>query len=514
MTQKAVAYCRISSKSQEVNGHGLESQESRCRAFAQANDLDIVAVFPDTMTGGGSFMKRPGMVALLSFLDAQPDEKFTIIFDDLKRASRDTRAFLDLRDAFRKRNARVECLNFKFDETPEGEFIETIIAAQGALERKQNGRQVAQKMEARMKSGYWIHTCPIGFKYITVKGRGKMLVPNPPFDGIIREAFEGFSSGRFGSQAEVKRFFESFAEFPRNKRGDVTGQRVTDILTHPVYTGHICSTRYDINWLKAQHEGLISLEVFDKVQARRKNVTTAPRRANIGAEFALRGMVSCAGCGVPLRSSVTKGNGGHYHYYLCQTKACDHYGKSIKRDQIEGEVGVLIKSLQPTKGLMTLVAAMFRRAWDMRSEQAKEMHRAADRKIKECDKQIDSLLTRILDATNARVIAAYENKIDELDSQKARHIENREKQVEPAGSFEEKLEPALTFLSNPFKLWESGHIAVRQIVLKLCLSDRLEYCRNTGPRTPALAFPFKALGGNTVPRVCYGAGEGTRTPTP
>ncbi len=482
MTQKAVIYCRVSSKSQELNGHGLESQESRCRAFAEAKSLEVVAVFPDTITGGGSFMQRPGMVALLSFLDAQPDEDFTVIFDDLKRASRDTRAFLDLRDAFRKRNTRVECLNFKFDDTPEGEFIETIIAAQGALERKQNGRQVAQKMEARMKSGYWIHTCPIGFKYLTVKGRGKMLAPNPPFDGIIKEAFEGFASGRFRSQAEVKRFFETFPDFPRNKHGEVTAQRVTDILTQPVYTGHICSERYGINWLKAQHEGLVSLETFDKVQERRNGASTAPKRANIGAEFALRGMVCCAGCGVPLRSSISKGNGGSYHYYLCQTKACDHYGKSIKRDQIEGEVGDLIKSLQPTKGLITLVTAMFRRAWDLRADQAKDMRRAADRKITECDKQIDALLTRILDATNTRVIATYEAKIDALEGEKARHVENRANQVEPTGSFEEKPEPALTFLSNPFKLWESGHIALRRVVLKLALADRLEYCRNTGPR--------------------------------
>lgn len=257
----------------------------------------------------------------------------------MKRASRDTRAFLDLRDAFRKRNTRVECLNFKFDDTPEGEFIETNIAAQGALERKQNGRQVGQKMEARMKSGYWIHTCPIGFKYITVKGRGKMLAPNPPFDGIIKEAFEGFASGRFRSQAEVKCFFEAFPDFPRNKRGEVPAQRVTNILTQPVYTGHICSEHYGINWLKAQHEGLVSLEAFDKVQEHRKGASTAPKRANIGAEFALRGMVSCAGCGVPLRSSVSKGNDCTYHHYLCQTKTRCHYGKSIKRNQIEDEVG-------------------------------------------------------------------------------------------------------------------------------------------------------------------------------
>lgn len=53
------------------------------------------------------------------------------------------------------------------------------------------------------------------------------------------------------------------------------------------------------------------------------------------------------------------------------------------------------------------------------------------------------LLTRILDASNARVIAAYEDKIAELEHEKARLTEKRNAQTEPAGSFEEKLEPAL-----------------------------------------------------------------------
>ena len=418
---KAVIYCRVSSKGQETDGHGLESQETRCRNHAEAKGYEVAAVFPDTITGGGSYMKRPGMVALLSFIDAQPDEDFAVIFDDLKRASRDTRAFLDLRDAFRLRGVRVECLNFKLGDSPEDEFIETIMAAQGALERKQNGRQVAQKMKARMQSGYWIHNPPIGYRYETIKGRGKMLVPDPPFDGIIIEAFEGYASGRFQTQAEVRRFFESFPEFPRNKHGEVKQQRVTDILTQPVYTGHICSETYGINWLKAQHDPLISLEVFDKVQERRKGTAKAPKRANIGDIFALRGIVTCAGCDVPLRSSIAKGNGGEYPYYLCQTKSCDHYGKSMKRDQVEGDVGALIKELQPTQGLMTLATAMFRHIWEARRDQAKDIIRSGKRQIKDVEKQTDALLTRILSATNAAVIQAYEDKVRPVGAPKAAH---------------------------------------------------------------------------------------------
>lgn len=150
--KQAVIYCRVSSRSQETDGNGLESQETRCRQHAAAQGYDVVAVFPDTITGGGDFMQRPGMVALLSFLDAQPNDRFVVIFDDLKRFARDTSFHLDLREAFRMRSAKIECLNFKFDESPEGEFIETIMAAQGALERKQNGRQVSQKMRERMEA--------------------------------------------------------------------------------------------------------------------------------------------------------------------------------------------------------------------------------------------------------------------------------------------------------------------------------------------------------------------------
>lgn len=340
--QKAVIYCRVSAKSQESEGNGLDSQEHRCRLHADSKNYHTIAVFPDTISGGGDFMKRPGMVALLSFLDAQPEERFVVIFDDLKRFARDTRFHLDLREAFRRRGAQIECLNFKFDESPEGEFIETIMAAQGALERKQNGRQVAQKMKARMQSGYWTHNAPAGYRFEAVKGRGKMLM----FDGllatIVRDAFEGYAMGRFQTQAEVKRFFESFPEFPRNRKGVITQQRVVDILTQPLYTGYICSETYDISWLKGHHEPLITVETFEKVQARRAGVAYAPLRKNVGDDFALRGIAVCADCGVPFRSSWSKGRGKSYAYYLCQTKTCESYGKSIPREKLEDDIGTLV----------------------------------------------------------------------------------------------------------------------------------------------------------------------------
>ena len=512
--QKAIIYCRVSARSQEREGNGLESQETRCREYAATKGYDVVAVFPDTITGGIDFMKRAGMVALLSFLDAQPGEPYTVIFDDLKRFARDTRFHLDLREAFRKRGAQVECLNFKFDESPEGEFIETIIAAQGALERKQNGRQVAQKMKARMQAGYFVHKAPVGYRYATVKGRGKMLVPDEPLASIVRDAFEGYALGRFQTQAEVKRFLEGFPEYPRNANGEIVQQRVTDVLTQPVYTGHICSETYGLNWIKAQHEPLITLEIFDKVQERRNGLAIAPQRKNIGDDFVCRGVAVCADCGVPLRSSWTKGEYKRYPYYLCQTKNCASYGKSIARDKLESDIGELIRELQPTQHLFTMANAMFAAAWEQRRSQAAEIVQSGQRQLAVIETQIDSLLTRVVEATDMALIRRYESKIAELERSKLILVEQTTKQATPKGKFEEHLERSLQFLSNPWKLWETGHVGLRRTVLKLAFADRIKYCRNEGPRTPEFSLPFKALGGHKAPRIQYGAVEKTRTSTP
>ena len=503
--QKAVIYCRVSSKAQEIMGHGLESQETRCRQYAEAKGYDIAAVFPDTITGGGDFMKRPGMVALLSFLDAQPDEQYVVVFDDLKRFARDRDFHFRLRDAFRERRASVECLNFTFEETPEGEFIETILAAQGQLERRQNGRQVAQKMKARMQNGFWIHNAPIGYRYETQKGRGKILVPNPPFDAIIREGFEGYVSGRFGSQAELTRFFASFPEFPRNGKGKVVQQRTSDILSQPIYAGYITSETYGLNWLKGQHEPIISVDLFEKAQARRFGAKYAPRRANIGEDFALRGVVSCACCHKPLRSGWSKGLTKRYPYYLCQTKGCEAYGKSLPRDKVEGDVGEIIKSLSPTKNLISLATVMFKDAWAARLGQVKENIREGKRQIATVEKDIDQLVTRIMESSHSTVIRAYEDKLAKLERDKARMIENLPNGRGSKQCFEEKLELSLRFLSSPWKIWESGQIQARRLVLKLAFAGPILYDRNEGARTPEISLPFRMLSGVSGGEFFYGA---------
>lgn len=63
---------------------------------------------------------------------------------------------------------------------------------------------------------------------------------------------------------------------------------------------------------------------------------------------------------------------------------------------------------------------MFRAAWDAKAAQFKDAKSSIQQQINEAEKQIDSLLTRIVNATNEMVIGAYEKKISALEKSKVR----------------------------------------------------------------------------------------------
>lgn len=514
--QKAIIYCRVSSKNQTIDGAGLESQEHRCRLYADERGYEVEAVFPDGVSGGGDFMNRPGMVALLAYLDARKEEDFVIIFDDLKRFARDIEFHKKLRQTLYARGARPECLNFRFEDTPEGEFIETIIAAQGELERKQNRRQVLQKMKARVEQGFWVfHTLP-GYRYTKGQGGGKVLVRDEPLASIMTEALEGFASGRFGTQAEVRRFLEARPEFPRpaSMKGLIRNQRVTDLLTHPLYAGCVLAPSWGVSLREGKHDGLISYQTFQKIQARIKGAAVAPARANIGETFALRGFVLCGDCETPLYSCESTGRmGKRYPYYLCQTKGCASYGKSIRRDDLEGAFEALLRTLRPSAALFQTARKMFGHAWEQRSAQKKAMQASLRRQAQALEAQIDRFMDVIAGAPSGPALAAYGRKIEALEAERIltheRLAETNTDSRHLSREAREKLETALAFLANPWKLWEKGDQTLRRTVLKLVFAERLAYDRKTGPRTPKTTLPFKALGGLGKGKEKNGAAERT-----
>jgi site-specific DNA recombinase len=63
----------------------------------------------------------------------------------------------------------------------------------------------------------------------------------------------------------------------------------------------------------------------------------------------------------------------------------------------------------------------------------------------------------------------------------------------PIESFEDTFRTTITFLGNPFKLWESECIEQRRMLLRMAFADKITYDRDHGFRTPAFSQPFSLL---------------------
>jgi site-specific DNA recombinase len=103
------------------------------------------------------------------------------------------------------------------------------------------------------------------------------------------------------------------------------------------------------------------------------------------------------------------------------------------------------------------------------------------------------LLDRIVEAKTQLVAHALEERVEKLTKEKLALGENIASGGQPLRSFDQSLRTALTFLSNPWKLWSFDRIECKRTVLKLAFADNLHYARNEGFRTPNLALPFMAL---------------------
>lgn len=489
---KALIYCRVSTKHQSTDASGLDSQEHRCRVYAAQHGYTVEKVFPDDVTGTSDFMQRPGMVALISYLEANPQNRYVVIFDDLKRFARNTLMHLTLRLTLKQYEASVECLNYQFDETPEGEFMETLFAAQGQLEAQQNRRQTMQKMKSRMEKGYWLFPAPVGFRYEKAPGGGKVMVRNEPLASIVTEALEGYASGRFQTKAEVKYFLEKFPEYPKGNNGTIHNQRIDDLFNRVINAGYIEYPSWGVSLRKGQHPALISFETFMTIQRRMKEGAYVPARKNINADFPLRGFVVCE-CGKALTAGWTKGRHKHYPYYYCQAKGCDHYGKSIKRADLEGEFEALLKQLRPTTGLIASATAMFKDLWEHRRQYAQVFKQSLSDELAKKDRQVQKLLDRIMHAELPSVISAIETKIKNTEEEKLVINEKLAQNGRPLRSFEETYRTAMDFLANPFKLWASERLEHKRAVLKLTFAKKLTYIRGKGYTTAKTTLPFNVL---------------------
>jgi len=487
--KKALIYCRVSSERQKNEGNGLDSQEKRCRDFAVQKEFTVREVFKDSFSGGGDFMKRPAMKELLEYVDSKPHEEFVVIFDDLKRFARDTVFHIKLKQAFHSRGIIPLCLNFNFEDTPEGEFIETILAAQGQLERQQNKRQVIQKQKARLDNGYWAFGSIMGYKQLKTPEHGMLLTPIESEAPMIKEALEGFAHGRFKDKKDVADFLVSMNFRGRKSIHYSTVDRLFSVL----YAGYIEYPKWEVERRKGFHEPLISLDVWEINQAKlhgRKKVMT---RRDTNPDFPLRGFINCHCCSKPLTASWTKGRSARYPFYRCNQKSCDYGNKSINRDKLHPKFEEQLSNLEPSKEILELVREITKDVWESKQKDLCVIIGHLEEEKKETQDQIDTFMDRISSTDNISMIDVYEDKIEKLSNEKTQITSQILQKETTDYDFGTALDSILEKVKSPKEYWSNGDLEDKKNLCNLVYSGPIVYDWENGFGTAEISPIFNVF---------------------
>lgn len=477
--REGIIYARVSSKRQERDGDGLGGQETRCRQYLASIGVPCVKIFRDSYTGGGDFMKRPAMREALTYADANVHKKYVIVFDDLKRLARDVEFHFKLRTALRARDMIPRCLNFKFDETAEGNFMETIVAAQAELERHQNRRQVIQKQKARLEAGYWAFASRIGYTMTKDPFNGMILVPNEQ-SKIIKLALEGFANGTLVRKIDVCRFLIEQGFY--KGRSEKHMRAVDNMLQDSLYAGFIEYPAWGVARRPGYHKALISVETFELNQKRLKRDGITKRiRLDVASDFPLRGLIVCDSCGGHITAAWYKKH--TQPYYVCHNPACEYFRKSMRRKDVEERFKAILCKSNLKPEVDKLLAVVFERVWESEVQELQSKETKIERSKKALNEQAREITALAVKAKSERLREMYEAQLENLADELEQADDNSMGGLDITTPYRTALSKAATMLKKPHIAWESMQVIEQQRLFYFIFEQKLAYNLKTGYRT-------------------------------
>ncbi len=337
--RKAVIYLRVSSEEQAA-GHSLEAQERECREFlaSEKPHWTLVGVFRDEHSGKSD--KRPGFQAMLrKVYDGDAD---AIVAHHLDRFSRNLHQILTYFKELESMGVVMAFAKDQFDfSTEEGRLQFHILAVFADWYLRNLSRETKKGKLARVLKGLHNNQPPWGY----VKGPNGVPVPVPEEADLLVQAYELYASGGY-TDSRIADFLNG--QGARTRRGRLwTKDAVRELMQNEFYMGFV---QYRGDLYPGQHEGIISRELFDQVQARRRANARKPRLVSENRRvYVLSGIARCAECGRNLRAQAKPRTQLAWYREVSKQRGftdCSAAGKSIRQEEAEEQLGEIVSRFQ------------------------------------------------------------------------------------------------------------------------------------------------------------------------
>ncbi|WP_438461787.1 cassette chromosome recombinase CcrB [Staphylococcus pseudintermedius] len=349
MKKKLVGgYIRVSTERQ-VEGYSIEGQITQIEQYYQFNGYELVDIYADRGISGKS-MNRPELQRMLN--DAKNGKLDCVMVYKTNRLARNTSDLLTIVEELHRQNVEFFSLSERMEvKNSTGKLMLQILASFSEFERNTILENIYNRQHQRALEGYYQGNLPLG--YNNIPDNKKELMINQHEANIVKYIFESYAKGH-GYRKIANAL--NHKGYVTKKGNPFSISAITYILSNPFYIGKIQFAKYK-DWNEKRRKGLndnpviaegkhapiISQELWDKVQSRKKQVSQKPQVHGKGTNL-LTSLIFCEKCGATYAASTTTntlkdGTKKRIRYYSCsnfrnkESKVCS--ANSVRADVIE-----------------------------------------------------------------------------------------------------------------------------------------------------------------------------------
>lgn len=406
-------YIRVSSDEQ-VKGYSLDGQKKACIEYAKKFDLKILNVFRDEGESATA-THRPQFQEMLNQCEDEPVNAIIVWHTD-RFARNEADHFLVKKKLSDLSTLLLSVSQPMLDESPEGRFLDTILAGVNAYYSRDLGRKTRKGLNQKWEQGGWPSATPPGYKNIRNENDKGDVVVDPVLGPIIKEGLELYSTGNY-TVVTLQKWLDK--KGLRSKTGKMISFAVVhNMLRNPFYYGVM---RWSGKEQRGCFEPLISEEVFrlnQYILIKHRGFMIRQRKH----DFLLRNFAFCSLCGYRYVAEWHYDEkkfakfGGKIGYYHCAH--CRKFGNKLKNVEI-GELEKLVSEqfiyLEFSQEFMDAIAKKAREYFDKQRKTIEQQKLSILNQKKGYESKRDKLEDMLLDGTITR--STFKRKHETLESQ-------------------------------------------------------------------------------------------------
>lgn len=457
-----VVYTRVSSKDQTHN-MSLETQRKYCLQYAQKHGFTIVKNFGATNESAVTD-ERTEFKAMLEFVRKSRQRVHYILVASLERFSRNDNAIW-LSNELRKLGTEIISVTQPIDtSSPAGKMQQRILFLFGQFDSELRKQKCTAGMREMLLRGDFPTKPPLGYDSVRVNGKRTIVINEK--GRLLRQAFEWKAQENLTCEAIRVRL----------ARNGITlcHQRVADILRNPFYCGLIAHNMLDGAVVRGNHEGIVSQELFLKVNGILAQTTHGYSIREENDNVPLKRFLKCGKCGHFLRGYVVKKKG--IFYYKCSTRGC---GVNRNANVLHRSFAEILEwfALDFPNDVLQLIKQQAIATFNQYTQGHRDQRVVLQEKATELQKKIQRLEERLINEEIPselyyKYMAKFNEERDGVESELS-------KATLEMSNLDQCVDAALDFAVNLPKKWLSADYNIKQRLQNLLFPEGISYDRET-----------------------------------